>query len=125
LEDHTLILLVQSFRRINVANCDELEAAIDPDCSFEQEQIDKFTADMLQNGGDFTMAFWVKPTGALSMNEHPKAPKDSNGQNRFFPHITFYAQTSPPQHNLQWGLWVSLFLPLSLFSLPRTLSLSV
>lgn len=92
-------------RRIDVTNCDELEKAIDAGCSFDPAPVDQFSVDMQKNGGDFTIAFWVRPIGAMSMNENPASGKDRNGDARFYPHLSFMASTSPPQHNLQWGLW--------------------
>jgi len=92
-------------RRIDVTDCDQLEKVIDPECSFDPAPVEQFSADMQKNGGDFTIAFWVRPLGAASMNENPAALKDKNGDARFFPHVSFLSRLSPPAHNLQWGLW--------------------
>ena len=54
-------------RRLNMTNCDELEAAIDEECRYDGTQVTKFTKAMKENGGDFTISFWVKPTGANSL----------------------------------------------------------
>ena len=54
-------------RRLNMTDCDELEASIDEQCSFDGTQVKEFTRKMKENGGDFTLSFWVKPTGANSL----------------------------------------------------------
>jgi hypothetical protein len=54
-------------RRLNMTSCDELEAAIDEECSYDGTQVTEFTKAMKENGGDFTISFWVKPTGANSL----------------------------------------------------------
>ena len=59
-------------RRLNMTDCDELEASIDEQCSFDGTQMNEFTKTMKENGGDFTMSFWIKPTGANSMLKNLK-----------------------------------------------------
>ena len=78
------------------ASIDEECSCIDDECSFSHEPIAKFTRDVKAAKGDFSIAFWVKPLGQKSLHTKYK---------RFFPHITFFAKTSPPQHNLLAGLY--------------------
>ena len=88
-------------RRVNVTDCDELAAAIDPDCSYDGDIVEEFTAAMNAGKGaspGFTLAFWAKPTGLQSINER---------YNLFNPAVTFFSKVSPPQHNLALGLWGS------------------
>ena len=79
-------------RRVNVTLCAELEAAIDPHCSFDIEPVRSFTRDVRRNGGDWTAAFWVKSLGKLS---------ELADTGLFFPHLNFLSSISPPTHNLQ------------------------
>lgn len=83
-------------RRIDLRDCDVLKEAIDEDCSFDADQVEKFTTEMKLNNGDYTLGFWLKPLGDLSLHDTLK---------RFLPTLAFYASTSPPLHNLQWGKW--------------------
>jgi hypothetical protein len=70
-------------RRVNVTNCDELEAAIDVDCSYDGHVVEDFTKAMKDGGGHFTLAFWAKPTGLLSINDK---------FNIFNPAVTFFGK---------------------------------
>jgi len=83
--------------RVNVTDCDELLEATDDYCSFDREPVERFTADMKANGGDFTLAFWVKPLGEISL-----AP-----DGRFLPSVHFLSTVSPPFANLAFGPFVS------------------
>lgn len=85
-------------RRINITICDELERAIDDFCGFDISQVQSFTRDVRANGGDFTIAFWVRAVGDTSM---------LGDTDRFYPHINFYSTLSPPQHQLHVGFWVN------------------
>ena len=88
-------------RRLNLTVCDELEASIDDFCGFDLEPVRKFTKDLKANGGDFTIAFWVR--------SDPRNPDQSKmGESgRFFPHVSFYASISPPEPALTVGKWVN------------------
>ena len=55
-----------------MTDCDELEASIDEQCSYNGTRMTEFTKKMKENGGDFTMSFWIKPTGANSMLKNLK-----------------------------------------------------
>jgi hypothetical protein len=57
-----------------------------------------FLQDMKANGGDFTIAFWIKPLGDVSK---------LGDTGRFFPSVSFLSKVSPPQHNLHIGYWVN------------------
>ena len=78
--------------RINVTSCDMLQTAIDTDCAFSAEAVEDFTEATIAGGGDYTVAFWMKPVGNESLD---------NG--RFFPQAHFMASLSPPQHNFMVG----------------------
>ena len=41
--------------------------------------------------GDWTIAFWIRPTGKEALIEE---------LGHFYPHVQFLSKTSPPQHNL-------------------------
>jgi hypothetical protein len=47
--------------------CEVLETAIDQHCGFDAEVVQRFTAASLGNGGDFTLSFWYKPSGHVSV----------------------------------------------------------
>ena len=68
-----------------MTDCDELAASIDEECSYDGAQIHEFTKKMKENRGDFTMSFWVKPTGANSL------VKDFNGDPMFVPQVLLQA----------------------------------
>ena len=82
LESYAGLSFPMKGRRINVTDCDELEAAIDVDCSYDGKVVDDFTTAMNSGGGHFTMAFWAKPTGLLSMSE----------DNLFNPAVAFFGK---------------------------------
>jgi len=88
----------RSGRRVNITDCDELDASIDEHCDFGIQDVIDFTSDMKAAGGDFTIAFWVKPLGEQSK---------MGDTDRFFAHINFFSTISPPQHNLLFGQWVN------------------
>ena len=90
----------QKLRRIDFRDCDQLEASIDEQCSFSHEQIQKFTAASSANGGDFTVAMWVRPVNIPS-----SASKHTDGN--FYPSLQFMSSMSPPQHNLAFGKWLN------------------
>ena len=64
-------------RRVNLTDCEELEAAIDEFCTFDDGAVRDFTADVKKNGGEFSIGFWVKPLGDESLMSADK----------FFPHV--------------------------------------
>jgi hypothetical protein len=78
--------------RLNVTDCDELAEAIDTECAFNAAAIEGFTEAVREGGGDYTVAFWMKPVGGESLEG-----------GRFFPQAHFMASLSPPQHNLMIG----------------------
>jgi hypothetical protein len=82
---------------VNLTVCQELAESIDPFCSFDQKAVDDFTAEMVANGGDFTLGFWVKPLGAESLT------KDG----AFKPSVHFLSKLNPPQTNLAFGAFTS------------------
>ena len=118
-------------RRLNMTNCDELEAAIDEECTYNGTQVTEFTKAMKKNGGDFTISFWVKPTGANSLvsdlSQKPMfvpqvlcMPVQLYGcmhvplcvcltnqltTNHNSTQIWFYGKTTPPQAQVGFGLW--------------------
>lgn len=49
------------------------------------------------NGGDYTLAFWIRPLGVSSLHT----------DGRFYPQVQFLSSISPPTHNLAWGLFAS------------------
>jgi hypothetical protein len=51
-------------------SCDDLrlELAIDKSCSFNGEQVERFTVAVISKGGDHTIAFWAKLIEKLSLN---------------------------------------------------------
>jgi len=81
-------------KRIDMEVCDDLERAIDIGCSFNSTIIEEWTRKVKAGGGDWTIAFWMKPDGFGALHE-----------GRFFPHLNFYSSLSPPQHNLAIGLF--------------------
>ena len=84
--------------RVNLTECNTMYSTINEFCDFDIEQVRQFTKDVKANGGDFTIAFWVKPLGDVSQ---------LGDTGRFFPHINFLSTLSPPQHNLHIGYWVN------------------
>lgn len=84
--------------RLNVTDCDEMRDAIDDLCSFDSGQVSSFTKDMKEHGGNYTIAFWIKPHGRISLNE----------AGRFHPTLTLWSSISPPQHQLSMGLWYNV-----------------
>jgi len=72
--------------------CDEIEQAIDEHCSFDVETVKKFTSAAIENGGDFTIAFWMRPVGPSSLSA-----------NQFKPSLVFYSSLFPPTHNVVLG----------------------
>eukprot|EP00961_Rhodomonas_salina_P295860 3935833-Rhodomonas_salina.5 len=83
--------MVSRGRRVNMTSCEELVASIDPECAFDQKAVQDFTAAVQANGGDWTIAFWIRPTG-----DESKIQELGN----FYPHVQFLGSISPPQHNL-------------------------
>ena len=81
--------------RINVTNCEELRDAVDEFCSFDADTVSLFTKDVKNNGGNWTMVFWIRPKGTVSL--------DHRGQ--FVPTMTFWSSLSPPKHHLSIGRW--------------------
>jgi hypothetical protein len=79
--------------RVNLTNCEELEAAIDEFCTFDADAVRDFTADVKKNGGEFSIGFWVKPLGDESLMSAEK----------FYPHVTFFGSLSAPRPQLQLG----------------------
>jgi hypothetical protein len=77
--------------RFNITSCNDLELAIDKSCSFNSEQVESFTRAVISNGGDHTIAFWVKPIEKSL----------TNGQ--FIPQAHFTSTISPPQQNYGVG----------------------
>jgi len=77
--------------RVNLTNCEELEAAIDEFCTFDADAVRDFTADVKKNGGQFSIGFWVKPLGDESLMSAEK----------FYPHVTFFGSLSAPRPQLQ------------------------
>ena len=116
-----------------MTDCDELEASIDEQCSYNGTRMTEFTKKMKENGGDFTMSFWVKPTGANSLVKNfvgdpmfvPQVLMQdgriscmhacmqtcarlcvrSPTHPQFYTQIYFYGKTSPPQANVGFGLY--------------------
>ena len=88
-------------RRLNLTVCEELAEAVDEHCSFDIEPIRRFTQDLKDNGGDWTIAFWVR---ADPGNLEQSKMGDSG---RFFPHLSFFASISPPQHAITIGKWIN------------------
>jgi hypothetical protein len=83
-------------KRLNIFSCDELERAIDTKCSFQAEAVEEFTKEVLASGGDYSIAFWMKPTEKSSLN---------NG--RFFSQAHFMNTISPPQQNFAVGKYIT------------------
>jgi hypothetical protein len=63
-------------------------------CEFSRNDITDFTAKVRANGGDFSISFWVRPSDETSLQGA-----------LFVPQITFYAQLTPPEHNLVLGVY--------------------
>jgi len=83
-------------KRLNLTDCDDLEAAIDEHCGFDMEPVRNFTRDLKERGGDYTIAFWVKPVSMDSELTH----NVDGPTGRFFPHIKFLSQITPPTHHV-------------------------
>ena len=81
---------------VNVTDCEELAASIDTSCSFDSEPVRNFTRDVVANGGDYTIGFWVRPLDANSI-------MDEKGT--FVPHVDFMNSVSPPQLRFSTGVW--------------------
>ena len=84
-------------RKLNVSDCDTLAAAVNDYCSFKMEAVQAFTTDMKKSGGDFTLAFWIRPLVDTATSLHTDG--------KFYPSLTLYSGLDPPQHHLTWGLW--------------------
>jgi len=67
-----------------------LQEAAEAACAFDVRKVQDFTAASNSNGGDFTMAFWYKPSD--------RALGDS-----FTPSIKFFASLFPPEVSLELG----------------------
>jgi hypothetical protein len=78
--------------RLNISSCDDLEKAIDAKCAFKAAEVEEFTREVLANGGDYSIAFWMKPTEVSSLHK-----------GHFFPQAHFMSTISPPQHNFAVG----------------------
>jgi hypothetical protein len=72
--------------------CDEIVSAVDDHCSFRAKTVEDFTRASANKGGDFTLAFWMRPIGTSSLTE-----------GRFTPNIYFYSSLFPPTHNVALG----------------------
>lgn len=83
-------------KRVNLSDCEELAEAVDSACSYDAEEVRRFTAKAKESGGDYTIAFWIKPVGEESLFEG----------GRFVPHLQFINTLNPPRHNLGWGWYV-------------------
>ena len=81
--------------RLDVTSCEALEAAVDPNCSFSSAAVRNFTQASIGNGGDYTVAFWVKPIGESA----------AGGPRTFVPQAHFMASLVPPRHNLGVGMY--------------------
>ena len=79
--------------RVNLTDCAELEEAIDEFCIFDGDVVKDFTADVKENGGEYSLGFWVRPIGDESLMLGDK----------FFPHVTFFGSLSAPKPQLQLG----------------------
>ena len=78
--------------------CDEIERAIDEHCSFSIETVKTFTSAAVQNSGDFTIAFWVRPVGPSSLTR-----EQDSARQKFQPSVLFYSSLFPPEHNVVLG----------------------
>lgn len=82
--------------RIDLSNastvCDEVLAAVDPECGFEASQMRGFSEEVAANGGDFSISFWYRPFDEKSLLG-----------GRFLPHIAFYSSLFPPEHSMVLG----------------------
>lgn len=56
--------------------CDEVLASLDEECGFESSSLAQFTADVVKNGGDFSVSFWYRPLDEKSLLD-----------GRFLPHL--------------------------------------
>ena len=83
------------YPRLNVTECEELADAVDEHCSFDSAQVQGFTRDLRAQGGNYTIAFWIKPAGNGALNK----------EGRFHPTVTFWSNLSKPQQQLSLGLW--------------------
>ena len=79
--------------RLDVTSCEALEAAIDDSCSFNSVAVRNFTQASIRNGGDYTIAFWVKPIGESAVDD----------ARSFVPQTHLMASLVPPRHNLAVG----------------------
>eukprot|EP00281_Chroomonas_sp_CCMP1168_P016014 CAMPEP_0206220982 /NCGR_PEP_ID=MMETSP0047_2-20121206/5167_1 /ASSEMBLY_ACC=CAM_ASM_000192 /TAXON_ID=195065 /ORGANISM="Chroomonas mesostigmatica_cf, Strain CCMP1168" /LENGTH=1725 /DNA_ID=CAMNT_0053643677 /DNA_START=282 /DNA_END=5460 /DNA_ORIENTATION=+ len=93
--------------RVNLTVCDELETAIDEQCAFNASAVRAFTEEVVANGGDYTISFWMKPLG-----EYAQIP----GTGRFFPFLQMLSSISPPTHNLALAKWTATNGDVRLFS---------
>jgi hypothetical protein len=64
----------------------QLEQAIDPDCTFSADTVERFTQDVLEHNGDYTIFFWIRK------------PDSSQSKAAFVPGFTWFSSLSPPQH---------------------------
>ena len=82
-------------RRLNMTQpCADIVDSIDRHCSFNISEVQEFTKRVQANGGDMTLAFWVKPVNELSLIK-----------SRFFPQLTFFSSLHPPQHVINLGIF--------------------
>lgn len=92
----------QTLRRVDLRDCDELEASIDEQCSFSEKAVKDFTRDVKANSGDYTIGVWVRPLKFPG----PRASLHTDGN--FYPSLNFLSSVSPPQHNVAVGRWFNL-----------------
>jgi hypothetical protein len=88
-------------RRIDLSDCEQVGEAIDEYCGFDSQAIKDFTASTVENGGDYTIAMWIRP---LPLPD-PTASLHSSGG--FHPSIQFLSSISPPKPLLGLGLWAN------------------
>jgi len=70
--------------------CGALQEAAEASCAFDARKVQDWTAASNSNGGDFTIAFWYKPSD--------RALGDS-----FTPSIKFFSSLFPPEVSLELG----------------------
>lgn len=91
----------QVLKRINLTDCEMLEASIDENCSFNQNTVKAFTTESTANNGDFTISFWVRPLVA------PSNAASLHTDSYFYLSLIFLSSVSPPQYNLVFGKWLN------------------
>lgn len=76
--------------RIDFRDCDALAAAVDEQCTFDSKAAQEFSSASAHAGGDFTIAFWARAAGALSLDQAAD----------FHPAVGFMSSLSPPNHHV-------------------------